>query len=111
MLQDMLNKQKEFNAKYINFDKLNNETLQKHLLSTIQNIIEELIELQRELPIRKYWSSTCNNIPDWDNVKIELIDAFHFMLNLFIILKIDADELYNLFLKKHSVNLKRRNKK
>jgi dimeric dUTPase (all-alpha-NTP-PPase superfamily) len=45
--------------------------------------------------------------PDPDYVKTELIDIFHFVLELLIIWGADADEIYTRYLGKNKVNIER----
>ena len=113
-LADIFTRQKKFIAPWVDFQKLKTDFKyrQKQVLGYIDHTIEELIELRREMPIRKHWKSTRDNPPDITKAKEEYIDALHFVINLGIVLGFkDADEIYRGYLEKHKVNKTRQKTK
>lgn len=77
---------------------------QEQIDKTVLCIIDELFELLRETNY-KYWrkSKSINE----DELKMEFIDVFKFVLNLGLLLGIDSEELFLLFNQKDKINHKR----
>ena len=78
------------------------------LVNHSQYLDQELHEMLRELPHFKPWKKY-----DWseeeaawrkDLAKDEAIDAFHFMLNILLLLDITPEELVNRYVKKNTIN-------
>jgi dimeric dUTPase (all-alpha-NTP-PPase superfamily) len=103
-LQILLDKQKEFGSKFTRFGEMTEHEQQVKMLEFIGCLIEEIVEVRTELPIRKHWSKKRLNSPDWVKVKEELIDSLHFMLTLFLILDMDENEICGLYMMKNKVN-------
>ena len=113
-LANIFDKQKKFIAPWVDFQKLNSDPAyrQEQVLDYIDHTIEELIELRREMPIRKHWKSNKGDLPDMAKAKEEYIDVLHFIINLGIILGFkDANEIYLGYLAKHKVNKTRQKEK
>lgn len=113
-LADIFRRQKKFISKWVDFDWLskNYRYREKQVLGYIDHTIEELIELRREMPIRKHWKSTRLDKPDIEKAKEEYIDVFHFVINLGIVLGFkDEKEIYDRYLSKHAINKKRQKEK
>lgn len=93
-LQEKINKEKfgklEFNQEYINY-------------MTIA-LTDEIFEALRETPF-KYWKKTTNL--NKEKMQEELIDAWHFFMNLLIAADINSDKLYKMYCKKNNINHKR----
>ena len=64
---------------------------------------EELIELDEEL-LWKWWSK---DEIDIQNIRVELIDVLHFLVSSMICAGLTPDEVFDIYCKKHSVNLNR----
>jgi NTP pyrophosphatase (non-canonical NTP hydrolase) len=105
MLKQLLEQQKVLLSKF-NVDYGHPHT-QEDILDQIHHCIEELIEVRRELPKRKNWGTKRYDTPNWDLVKEEAIDAFHFMLNIFILLDMDTEDIYYQYTKKDAENYRR----
>ena len=103
----LLFKQYAFGEKFTKFGKLDVIHKQLACLEFIDHVIEELIEMRRELPIRKHWSQKRTANPDWNKVKEELIDALHFFLTLFLILEMNSHDIVELYTNKNKKNIKR----
>jgi dimeric dUTPase (all-alpha-NTP-PPase superfamily) len=93
-LQEKINKEKfgnlEFNQEYIN-----------HMTVALT---DEIFEALRETPF-KYWKK--NQVLNKDNFQKELIDAWHFFMNLLIAGGITADKLYEMYCEKNKINYER----
>jgi dimeric dUTPase (all-alpha-NTP-PPase superfamily) len=66
--------------------------------------IDELMEALRETPW-KPWKK--QQVLNPDNFKKELIDAWHFLINLSLLAGMGSEELYNLYMGKNQENFKR----
>lgn len=108
-LEELLRMQFMFGRKFTSFPALGNRERQIKTLEFINHAIEELIEMRRELPIRKHWSTKKDNIPDWDKVKEEYVDALHFFLSLALINGWSADDIFDGYCEKNKVNIERQN--
>lgn len=64
---------------------------------------EELIELDEEL-LWKWWSK---DEIDIQNIRVELIDILHFLVSSMICAGLTPDKVFDIYSKKHSVNLNR----
>ena len=64
-------------------------------------LIDEIMEALRETAW-KTWKK--NQHLNHDNMKEELIDAWHFLINLSMAAGMDSAEVYDLFVKKSQVN-------
>lgn len=107
-LQELLKMQYTFGSKFTNFGQLDGLEKQEKLLDFIDHSIEELIEVRRELPLRKHWKKDRYSArPDYEKVKEEMIDVLHFILTLFLILDMDAHDIFEAYCAKHKVNYER----
>ena len=52
----------------------------------------------------KWWKKDKD---DWDNVKVELVDMLHFWVSMCTIAGMDAQDVFDLYQKKHQLNVKR----
>lgn len=77
---------------------------QKYLNDMTLACISELCEMIRETPF-KPWKK--NQKMDEEKFKEELVDVFHFFLNLMMAVGMDPDELYRRFQIKNHENMKR----
>lgn len=78
---------------------LTNEWLKKYAWA----LGDELRELKDEL-FEKWWSK--DNL-DMQNIRVEIVDIFHFAISLSMAAGMEAGELYDLYTKKGQVNHKR----
>ena len=83
-----------------NFDHLTADTM-----TTSFALLDEVHEFARELNW-KPWKKTKKEV-DLRKVQLELIDAFHFMLELMIIWGLDANQIFELYQSKLAENHKR----
>jgi len=73
---------------------------------------QELQEMLYEIPFFKHWKDYSKMTDEelvaaYDKAKDELIDAWHFFMNLSIGLGMDANEFYQRYLNKHKENIRR----
>lgn len=112
MLQELLNEQKRLNNIIVdNFDDIinsNDDVIKREWLSKM--FIAMICECSEfvESSGWKWWKQ----IPDWTdevkhNIQVELIDILHFLLSSMIIMGMNADDIYNLYMKKNKLNEKR----
>lgn len=78
----------------------------KDLITAINCECSELLESSGW----KWWKK----LPDWDNdlihnLKIETIDILHFLISIMLILDMNSKEVYELYMKKKELNIKRQN--
>ena len=80
------------------------EYIKKH----VQYLTVELGEFLVELPGFKDWKKYPQDMPiDNGAAKEELIDALHFMLNIFLAMGMSAEDIYRTYLCKADVNQQR----
>ena len=58
----------------------------------------------------KPWKTRAEDLPNIEELRIELIDVLHFILNLFIVWGVTPDLLMELFERKHRDNVLRQTK-
>lgn len=105
MKTDNLNK---MFIKQINFQqKLNNDihSIEFKRIMTL-SCIDELMEALRETPW-KPWKK--DKTYHQDKFKEELIDAWHFLINLSLASGMTSDDVYNKFMEKNKENIRRQN--
>jgi len=69
---------------------------------------EEAVELQRELPARKFWrKSIQNNKVDLEALKSELADIWHIVIALSLLAGLDAKATFETYVTKNNINLDR----
>lgn len=109
MFEDIFLLQKQFEERvepFVNnkFEFSDYQEQERITLDFIDHTIEELIELRRELPVRKSWSSKRDNPPDENKTKEEYIDALHFFVTIAIINGWNAKDIYDAYIKKNNIN-------
>lgn len=75
---------------------------------------QELQEMLYEVPFFKHWKDysrmTNSEIEEaYYKAKEELIDSWHFFMNLMIALNMSADEMLQMYLEKNKENIRRQN--
>ena len=78
------------------------------LVNHTQYLDQELHEMLRELRNFKPWKKYdwCDREAEWrkDLAKDEAVDAFHFMLNVLLLLEVTPEELADRYIKKNTKN-------
>lgn len=76
----------------------------KWVLNYCRAMSQELAELTDSVPW-KWWAKYQQF--DAQNARVEVVDMLHFLISLAQVLGMDADDLFNAYLKKNEVNFKR----
>lgn len=79
----------------------------KWLLRNARAIIHEAVELEDSC-LWKWWSK--DKDIDLQNIRVEIVDLWHFLLSITMFAGLDADELYRLYRKKLLINHRRQDK-
>ena len=99
-MQDSLNKRIG-----VDTDNMNSEDEKAEwVLNYCRAMSQELAELTDSVPW-KWWAKYQKF--DLQNARVEVVDLFHFLISLAQVLGMDADDVYNVYLKKNEVNLQR----
>lgn len=98
-LKEIYQEQKDFQTIFYDIEKLSNETKVFWSKEFILAIHRELGEVLENLPWKLHMKNDYENI-EYDELGIELIDCFKYLLNLFILWGIEPDEIVALFFKK-----------
>ena len=100
-LEVMFQKQEQLQAKL-----KNNVRSQEFISSMTLACIDELMEALRETPWKPWKKRQAFNE---EKFKEELIDAWHFIINLSLASGMTSNELYQRFMEKNKTNFKRQN--
>lgn len=106
-LEDLFERQKEL-QKYFGNNDLENfteEEKQQYTKDNILGLLDETHEVLRETNW-KHWRKTKKPINE-ENLKEEIVDVFHFFINLCIVWGFSAEEIYEAYLKKDEEIYKR----
>ena len=111
-LEHMLEMQKEFQDRVDPRYNIYLKELAAFLRDHFVFCNQELQEMLYEIPFFKNWKDYSNMTDEeiveaFDKAKNELIDAWHFFMNLSIGLGMDAEEFYQRYLDKHKENIRR----
>lgn len=73
---------------------------------------QELQEALYEIPYFKHWKdyskmSTAEANEAYERYKEELVDAWHFFMNMMLAAGMSAEELYDMYMEKHKENIRR----
>ena len=106
-LQTVFERQIELNEKI-------NPTLYKDIMNDSELRREWFLKFEKALTQEsaeaidslnwKWWKKDKD---DWDNVKVELVDMLHFWVSMCTIAGMDAQDVFDLYQKKHQLNVKR----
>ena len=83
---------------------MNEEEKIKWLLNYCRAMSQEIAELTDSVPW-KWWANYQKF--DGQNARVEVVDLFHFLISLAQVLGMSADDVFNAYVKKNEVNLKR----
>lgn len=100
--------QKKFQARFYSDAGNLPKELPEHIPLQITSLIAELGEILEE---NQKWKSWRKNPPsvNYDNLLTEVVDAFHFMINITLFLGFDSHDIYARFLEKNKKNIERQN--
>lgn len=103
-LQTLFDLQKQFDDEVVEKRGLQNITPDEWIQKETLAMISELSELIDEVNF-KWWKNTKE--VDYNNVKEELIDIFHFFMSMCLKVGMNADEVYQKYINKNKENFKR----
>ena len=104
MLDEMMSMQKKFGGIFIDFDRLDLEQKERWTKEMVLAILDELSEVLGQIN----WKHWKNEQPvDETEVKYELIDLWHFLMNLMLIWKMTPKDVFSMYVTKNRENYKR----
>jgi dimeric dUTPase (all-alpha-NTP-PPase superfamily) len=83
---------------------MNDEEQQEWILNYCRAMTQELAELTDSVPW-KWWAKYQEY--DKQNARVEVVDLFHFLISLALVLGMSADDVHNLYMQKNKVNFER----
>ncbi len=104
-LEKMFELQKMLNKRIgVDTDKMTDDERIEWILNYSRALGQELAELVDSVPW-KWWAK----YQDFkkQNVKVEIVDIFHFLISLAQTLNLTADDIFQGYLKKNKINLER----
>ena len=109
MEQDQLRKlfqmQRALNLRIgVDSEQMNEAARAAWVLNYCRAVSQEVAELTDSMPW-KWWAKYQKF--DEQNAKVEVVDLFHFIISLAQVLGMSADDVYNAYVKKNEVNIKR----
>lgn len=113
MLQTIMNKQNELQKRLgTDFTQLNDEERAEFMRNHRGYLEDEIAEALYEMPFYKKWKdysgmTDIDRALAWDKVKLELVDALHFFVNLLLAAGFTAEEVLDMYLAKNSENHRR----
>lgn len=97
--------QKELNERIgVHTDQLSEEGKTQWTLNYVRAMEQELAELVDSVPW-KWWAKYQKF--DEQNARVEIVDLFHFLVSLAQVYGMSAEDVYEAYLKKNSVNHQR----
>jgi len=99
--------QDELQTKVGNFPLVDDVQRQKFINMHSLALVDEVFEALRETPF-KDWKK--NQSYNEDKFKEELVDAWHFLINLSLASGMSGEELFSRFVNKNKVNIERQDK-
>jgi len=104
-LEEMFRLQAELNRRIgVDTEHLPEEKQPEWVLNYCRALSQETAELIDSVPW-KWWAKY--QTYDKQNARIEVIDLFHFLISLAQVVGLSAEDVRNLYLKKHQLNTKR----
>lgn len=102
---ELFRMQKALNARIgVHTDGMSDEEKTKWVLNYCRAMSQEIAELTDSVPW-KWWAKYQKF--DQQNARVEVVDLFHFLISLAQVLGMSAEDVFNSYVKKHEVNLKR----
>jgi dimeric dUTPase (all-alpha-NTP-PPase superfamily) len=102
MLQQLWDKQEQLNRMIgVDTSNLSEEQQVEWLLNYSRAMTQEIAELVDSVPW-KWWAKYQEF--DKQNARVEIVDLFHFLISSAQVLGMSADDVFELYTKKHQVN-------
>lgn len=103
--RELFRMQQALNARIgVHTDGMSDEEKMKWVLNYCRAMSQELAELTDSVPW-KWWAKYQQF--DQQNARVEVVDLFHFLISLAQVLGMSADDVFQAYVKKNEVNLKR----
>ncbi|MFN0069284.1 MAG: dUTPase [Limisphaerales bacterium] len=103
--RELFRMQQALNARIgVHTDGMSDEEKTKWVLNYCRAMSQELAELTDSVPW-KWWAKYQQF--DGQNARVEVVDLFHFLISLAQVLGMSADDVFQAYVKKNEVNLKR----
>lgn len=104
-LVEMFRLQRALNERIgVHLEALSPEQEQEWVLNYCRAMSQELAELVDSVPW-KWWARY--QTYDRDNARVEVVDMFHFLISLAQALGLEAEDIFDLYTRKHAVNVQR----
>ena len=105
MLRELFAKQDELNRRIgVDCGKLDEDGQTAWVLNYCRAMSQEIAELTDSVPW-KWWARYQEF--DRQNARVEVVDLFHFLISLALVLGLSADDVFNLYMEKNKVNFAR----
>lgn len=105
-LQILLDLQKSLQNKHgHDFEKMDVQTKEQYTKDMVLYLLEETHELLRETNFKTYKKVRKPVIKE--KIEMELVDMFHFLLNLCLVWDVNAEDIMRAFLEKNKINVAR----
>ncbi|MDZ4198383.1 MAG: dUTPase [Kiritimatiellia bacterium] len=104
-LEDMFRMQAELNRRIgVDTEKMPEEKQPEWILNYCRAMSQETAELIDSVPW-KWWAKY--QTYDKQNARIEVVDLFHFLISLAQVVGLSAQDVHDLYVKKHRLNVQR----
>ena len=112
-LEEMFNRQTKLQIKLDNIRKIESSesNKQQYINQMLLSLFEESVEIMRETGYKNpnYVPFGWKQTQEWnvENYKEEIIDLFHYVMNLCIAVNMEANEFFEIYCKKNGINHER----
>jgi len=104
-LRELWQMQKALNERIgVNMEGMSTEEKTRWILNYTRAMTQEIAELNDSVPW-KWWAKYQKF--DEQNARVEVVDLFHFLISIAQVLGMSADDVFNAYIKKNAVNVKR----
>lgn len=113
MLRDIMTTQEKLQERLgYNFTEMSNEERAAYMRDQRGYLADEIAEALYEMPEYKSWKDYSNmtieeRMSAWAKVKMELVDALHFFINLMLAAGFTPEELHSMYMAKNKENHRR----
>lgn len=105
MFKEMFRMQEELNRRIgVDCSNMTEEQQTHWILNYCRAMTQEMAELTDSVPW-KWWAKYQKF--DKHNAKIEVVDLFHFLMSLALVLGMKAEDVYDVYMQKNKVNFQR----
>ncbi len=105
MLAELFSMQDKLNRRIgVDAHDMSDKDQQEWVLNYCRAMTQEVAELTDSVPW-KWWAKYQEY--DKQNARVEVVDLFHFLISLALVLGMSADDVHNLYMQKNKVNFER----